>query len=499
MKIFLFFIAAFIPISVFAESVTIEQAIKRIVKNNIHVLKMKYEYQRSDSDEKKSKSKYSYKAIAEASIKESKLPFNRANFFSGTKSQTNRYAAGIETMFESGTYFRVEASSTRFDSNAFEGDMYASSGFQSLGIPPLYTGQIKALISQDLLKNSFGYAERKQNEILQNKSEMTKNEISARISGLIVESLISFWNYTIAKESLHSYERLHENTKRIRNLYVRKQQIGLAESFEINNWNALLTQAESRMEEARLNLTKAELALKRDLNLAANEDIPDVELLQELNFQPDPQKDLDYAYKHRADYLNILKLKNIAALRVKIAQNAALPEAKLSASVSSQGQTIVSPGENFSDSNHGVTSGKYKEYGAQLSIKYPLFDPGVKADKKDAEIFSRQILLDEERVRREVHDDVNQQIETLLVSQKIYKNTILAEAETRKYYNGIYSKFSRGKYDALTIKNSLDSLIQSELRTIQTKINFNINLMRYHISKNSINENFGINPNEFNS
>lgn len=53
-------------------------------------------------------------------------------------------------------------------------------------------------------------------------------------------------------------------------------------------------------------------------------------------------------------------------------------------------------------------------------------------------------------------------------------------------------RFRQGRYTAVNVKNALDSLANTELAVTQAKINFNINLVRYELAKNSLFEKYGL-------
>jgi hypothetical protein len=50
-----------------------------------------------------------------------------------------------------------------------------------------------------------------------------------------------------------------------------------------------------------------------------------------------------------------------------------------------------------------------------------------------------------------------------------------------------------GRFNALAVKNALDTYVQNQLQEIQARINYNINLMRYDLSKNALLDKFEIN------
>ncbi|TGK01044.1 TolC family protein [Leptospira semungkisensis] len=474
---------------------TTEETVKRALDSNFKLQNLRYELAKSDSNYLKSESQYSWRLVADGSFRQSILPFNQNNVFTGTKISNDTIKGGIEkTIRATGTYFKLEAGNTRFDSNAFEDKSNPlSAGFAGLALPPLYTGFITATISQDLLKNSFGYKGKNQEKILDNQAQMAKNQVSLQISEAIVGSLVDFWDYSVKLQSLKTYRKLQENVKDIRNLTIRKQGLGLSEGFEVNQWNALLAQADSQLETATVQKEESKRKLARTLKLESDTDLSEeTDLLEEIPEKPNFTKDLEVAYKKRTDYVNAVKEKEIAELLLKNAKNDQLPTLTLSGSASSQAQTITTPEKNYTDSGDGVTSLKYKDYNGKVAFSYPLFDKGVYAGRRDSEVTLRQASLKEIELRNEVRDDLKGRIDSLEASYKIYKNSIVTESETQNYYNGVLRSFRQGRADAVAVKNALDTLVRDQLSLTQARVNFNIDLMRYYIAKNTLLERFNL-------
>ncbi|MCC5814360.1 MAG: TolC family protein [Leptospira sp.] len=473
---------------------SIEDAIRRALENDPKILRKKLELANASRDEMKNQGKYSWRVVAGASIDQKKNPFNQSTILSGTKTQTNEYNAGIEKLFSTGTYFKADVGTTRFDSNAFEDQFRTPPGFGALGIRPLFTGSVSVTIAQDLLKNSFGYNERKTEKILENNTEILKEQIEQELSELIVTSLVDYWDFSVKDGTVETFERLLASTKDIRNLTIRKRGLGLSESFEVNQWNALLAQAESQLKTAIVERDEAKRKLIRSLRLPDDTEFSKVTpLVEELPKTINYEKDLEYAYNHRADFRNMARKKENAELAKKIANNEALPSLKVSGSYGYQAQNLVSPQQNFSDPNQGITSQKYPIQQGALEFSYPIADKGVKAGIRDAEIQKRQANLEGEDLTRAVADDVKTRIDILKASFSIFQNAMITERESQRYYNGVLRSFRQGRFNAVTVKNALDAYIQDQLNLTRTKIDYNINLHRYYVSKNSLFEEYQIN------
>ncbi len=473
---------------------SIKEAIQRAIEFSPEVKNTSFELVKTDSGFLKSESKYSWRLIGGVDSQKSVLPDNQLNFFTGTKTSTDKISGGIEKVFNTGTYFKTELSSTRFDSNAFE-DQFKNigSGFSGLALPPLYTGAVTVTLSQDILKNTFGVQDRNFQKILKNQSEIGKLDLSFKLSTVIVDTLVTYWTSIISESAVKTYEQLLKNTKEVRDLTKQKANLGLAENFEINQWNALYSQTENQLQKAKLEHDENRRKLIRILNLPQDSDFGDitdlrVDLPSEINYE----RDLEYAFLHRNDWKGMAYKKEIAILTRENAKDNALPSVKLTASRSAKSQTIISPQHNFSNYENGIPSTKYYDATANLKVSYPLGDKGIKAELRDAEILNAQVKIQEDEMYKEITDDVRNKYEQVVVGHKILENAIQTTKQSEAYYKGIYNSFRLGRFNAVAVKNALDTYTQNQLQEIQAKINYNINLMRYDLAKNALLDRFEI-------
>jgi outer membrane protein TolC len=480
---------------------TIKEIVQRSIEFNPTVRNARYDLAKYDSNTMKAESKYSWKIIGGADINQGKLPFNQNNIFSGTRTQTNNYSLGTEKIFKTGTYFKVEASTRRFDSNAFENRFTTPGGFSAFGIPPLYTGAITATLSQDLVKNSFGLlgnVDKNNSEILKNQAEINKQELSIKLSNAIVQSLVDYWSYSIADSSVKTYEQLLKNTKNIRDLTKQKTSLGLSETFEINQWNALYSQTENLLEKAKLDKEESRRKIIRTLNLTDDSDVGETkDLIETLPSELDYNKDLLYAFQNRGDWINLKKKEIIAEKAMANAKTGALPSFVVSGSYAYTGQNVLGPGDNFTNDLNGIPSFKYHNLNANAKLNYPINDPGVKVDLRDAEILNRQVAFLREDLKKEIEDDIRSRIDAVVVGHKILQNAIKTKKDSESYYNGLLNSFRSGRFTAVAVKNALDTLVQNELSEIQAKINYNINLLRYEVAKNSLLKKYEIDINKY--
>lgn len=473
---------------------SITQAIEQVIENNTIVQNAKLEIVKADSPEWKNESKYSWKALASIQSSKQLFPDNRNNIFAGTIRSQDRISAGIEKQFKTGTYFKTEISTIRYDVNAFENPNSQTTGFSSLlAAPPMYTGALSATLSQELLKYGFGKNEADKEKLLKNQTLLLRENYINILTQLVVKILVDYWSLSIVDSRIATYEKVSKTTEEIRRLTLRKTGLGLSEGFEVNQWNQAYLRTQSLLEKAKVDRIEAERNLVRILNVDAGSSIEGVtDLSETLPTEINLKADKEYALSRRTDYLILKREREIAKLALNTALAEDDPSLLATFSYSSIGQNFNSPQDNFIARQRGITSFNHPQILAELKMSYPLWDLGIKAGIRDAETNLKINEMKIQNLEQEITQEIDNRHEALIASHALLKDLMKTRKETEIFYNGLIERFRQGRYTAVNVKNALDSLANVELAVTQAKINFNINLVRYELAKNSLFEKYGL-------
>ncbi|EQA62013.1 TolC family protein [Leptospira alexanderi] len=476
---------------------TLKDAVNHVLEKNITIQNAKMEYVKADGGELKNESQFTWNLIGGITIFKTTLPNNRNNIFLGTKQSQDKLSVGIEKNFKTGTYVKLEASTTRFDSSAFEDPRTTPSSLAILAIPPQYTSALTITLSQEILKYSFGKTQKEKEAILRQNTVIKREELIYILSQLVVQTLIQYWSLNIYDSNVKTLQDLESNTRNIRDLTTRKRNLGLSEGFEVNLWNSILSQTAGNLEKAKVSRKEAERNLIRILNADPSSKVEGVTDLQE-NVPVDfnVEKDYIYALEHRTDLKNLRKQREIAELNLKIKEAEDMPSLKLSGAYSTRGQNIVSPQQNVMDTNRGIASFKYPEAYAAFQFSYPLWDKGIKADIRNAKLDVENLEKKEAELKLSIKEELENRYATILAGKDILEGAKKRREEANKFYRGLSERFRQGRFTAVAVKTALDNVIQSELQVTQAKIQLNIDILRYELAKNHIFEKFGVNVND---
>src|SRR6185295_11164079 len=116
------------------------------------------------------------------------------------------------------------------------------------------------------------------------------------------------------------------STRNIRDITIGKTNLGLAEAFEVNQWNALTAQAETQVAGAQLDRNSKRRELLRTLNLDPALQLNGAgELSDRLPVDLDQDRDIALAKKNRPDLRSLRLQMESAQLASDVADNALRP------------------------------------------------------------------------------------------------------------------------------------------------------------------------------
>ncbi|MFA5519848.1 MAG: hypothetical protein WDA74_11395, partial [Spirochaetota bacterium] len=217
-------------------TVTLAQAIKIAIDQNQDILMGKYDVAMTDSDAERYKTKYSPYLSAEAGLGAYKYP-GMTQQTTGEKKRSADFSASIAKMFSSGTTVAAGIQKT-----------YSNTKWNTPGIPKKsYNPVIFATVQQELLKNGFGYTDRKEQQLLDNAAIMQRDAIIYNLSLVVVGVIVDYWDVIVNKTQMDNARLMLQETRRVRDIISANVRLGLAERFELNLWNSLVASSEAML------------------------------------------------------------------------------------------------------------------------------------------------------------------------------------------------------------------------------------------------------------
>ncbi len=451
------------------------RVVNYLLGNNYDVKQALLDYKKTSSNLRRYQGKYDYLLHAGGNYSATESSSD-ANPRASSKRYSNLSGkVGVSKKFSSGTTLSGE----------FNSSMPSYEEMKQTGKDlDLYQTGFSIQLSQELMKNSFGVNDRREEQKLFNRKLAERNNIRRRLAGLIVDALIAYWNIAVAEENLTTRKISLNSTANIRSVLRKKIPLGLAEREEVSHWSYKVLDAKNNMDRAEKFLFDSKLAMRRVLNLSSQ-----AKLLMGKTFRKNSpaislQTALKDAFLNRSELQNKrLELKNVG-LDYEIAQNRSLPSLIVKGAYGST---------SYDTENLGNTLGEHNpEYSLGFEFTYPLNGRTSEANLRDARIAKRYLVLDLKKVETEIRDDVISKVKQCEVDYNIYVRAKKARSYARNYYNLVYKKFKRGRYSTLELKMALDSYIQSRQVALKSLVDYNISLLRRDLARNVVFKNYGI-------
>jgi outer membrane protein TolC len=474
---------------------TISQAIDMVLENNLTVQNAKMEIAKSDSEEFKTRSKHTLKWVLGSTISQQKLPLNQNNFFSGTKIQLTRFSAGLEKYLESGTTFKLEAFSQRFDSNALENSLTTPASFSVLAIPPLYTSGFSTSVQQELLKNYFGEQDRNLRIISKKTTVIKREEWIPILSRLVTKILADYWNLSFFAKREEVLEKLIKNFQYIEKITNSKVKLGLSESYELNQIHTNLIRLESQLMNLKIEHSVAERDLKRILNVDTTSSIEGVTNLDtQVEIKSSLKEDVEFALQNRVDYLILKKQKEIIELNLANGILDDTPSVKASLNYTTLSQNLTSSTQDWLRTQSSFWSFAFPQISADVKLSYPLWDLEIKTKIRDLESQKVEVDLAIQKMEEQIEQEIADARDEIQATTNLLKNAQTQREEYQKFYNSVLTRYEQGRLNSTELKRALDALSQSDLVESQVIFQLNIQKLKYDLARNYVFQRYGINP-----
>lgn len=474
------------------KKITLGGAITMVLEQNRDTLTGSYDVAMTDSSYRKYQKKYSPFIDLKGGTRYQENPEAMGWSTVGRDQRAWDISAEISKLFQSGTKLsagiRHEYNKTSFKPIVIPG----MGEIPPFGDPEYHRPIMFIRLQQELLKNFFGYSERRQQEILRNAGTMQREALIHQLSGLVVEAVVDYWTVIVTISALDNAALQLRETKKVRNIIAQNVRLGLAERFDLNYYNTLVAGAEARATSVRQQYRDAVRKLLSTLNLDEDIDLSGNAILSSKLLEINETEALNSAYAKRADYRNsLLNLRN-AKLELEIYENEALPFLSAEFNWSSMGQM-----DEINDAYADTSSAKYPAWEARVKVTYPLDDSEQKTNARNARFKLEQAKLQLDKYKRLVRDEIFSKTEHIKTNFALYQKAEEARIQAETYYRRLLASLRRGRFTAAVVKNGLDAMVESRQRELETLIQYNVSLLQLDVSKNELFERYNIDVNKY--
>ncbi len=469
------------------QTYTIGDAVRTAIERNSDVLSGKYDLAMAFSDYESYDAKYSpwLQGSIGASSKKYQPLLQEENGDS-QKSVNGAFSAGKS--FSTGTGLFAGLTHSWTDTH-FPGPDASSAekGSYKYNTPCIYAG-----LEQELLKNCFGYNDRRTKDILKKSAEIRKEQTVYGLSQIVVGVILQYWQVMLARTELDNANLMLQETKKVRSIIAENVRLGITEQYQLNYWNSILTGSEASSAMALQTYRDSLRNLLRILNIDDIDVDSEIKgktstILSGRKIEVNMDEALETAYKYRVDYQSAVKGMEIADLQYEIAANSALPSLKGSVKASTT-DSNEKAGTAYSHS----ASLKYPSIEGQLAMTYVLDDKDQKIQQRNARWQKEQAKITLTKAKRAVKDDIASRAEGLDTTYSLYQKSKEQRIQSEIYYSKILTNLRQGRFSATTVREALSNLVSSRNQELEFLINYNASVLQFQVAQNTLFKNYGI-------
>lgn len=461
---------------------TLEDAIRIVLENNLTLQAAKYDVLMSDTAARKLEKKYAPVLLAEGQH----LSFSEAPFASNSRGYQHNAVLGISKLFATGTNvgggYRFQELHNEAGTTSFGGFSFPTPAQTSV-----FHGYF-INFQQELLRNAFGYADRRMDAIARKQAENQRAQTINLLSALVVQALADYWQVTIQKSALENARLEEKSNRQVRAIVARNVQLGLGESYELNNYNARVANAAAKVSMTEQSLRNAIRKLLRTVNMPPDTKVEGITNLVDTLPELNPDKAVAAAFAKRVDFRNAKADVEIAEMQRELYDNLALPSLSAYFNLVSQGtnQFIMFPG--FPSA--GALQSPQWQVGVRAS--YPLWDEEIKVNQRNAGMQLAQARIRLKNLEQEIRDEVLTRLEQVKLSYEIFQTSRTSRREAEAFYNKMLARSRSGKLNFQLVGQALENMVANRQRELEALVNYNIALLQFDLAKNEIFERYKV-------
>ena len=315
----------------------------------------------------------------------------RSSVFAGTLSEEILIEAGLKKELPMGTEVEVSWLSDRDETDTI-----------FVSVNPVYNTRAQVTIKQPLLKNAFGFIDRKRLEQVEIDVKRFNFQTLKKIEDFVFETRRVFWRARAAYQVLAIQKKGLKDAWLFYKITQEKVKLGLLENPDLLASKANLKRREIQILVAANAAKDRENALKTLLSLPL-----EGRLRLESATRPEPpEADYDSLLQHglafRYDKRQALLEAKLQGLSVKITQSDLWPEVDLEATGAISGLD-----REYREASREAWDTEFPTYSVGLVVDFPLENRDARGKHNQAKLDHRRVLLEIEQLDENIQKEVD--------------------------------------------------------------------------------------------
>ncbi len=312
----------------------------------------------------------------------------------GTERFTTNYELSATKKIPAGTEITVDYSNTR----DWTDSPYVTNN-------PLHTSELSFTLEQPVLKNLFGYIDRRDVKLSKIEADQAGLKALSRIEDSVADIEKSYWNLVFTYQNVALREGLLKEAQKLYGIFKEHLKVGFVETGELYETEANVRIRKTELAIAENNLKDASNRLKLLLNEEDDFLILPRNKLAHLEKRADLAESLNDAFIANRDYQVEKKTLTSKKIKLKMKKNSLWPEVDLVGTFALNG-IDRKPGKAAGR----VTTDKHPYYYAGVEFSIPFENREARGEYRKAKLEKEKAILELLQVEKNVINDVDEKV-----------------------------------------------------------------------------------------
>jgi len=312
----------------------------------------------------------------------------------GEKILTTDYEFDFSKKLPTGTEIDIEY----FDERTWSDSPFATAN-------PLHEASLSVTLTQPVLKNFFGYVDRR--NVILSKIEANIADVKAkgRIEDAIADIEKAYWRLAFSYANVALQRELYKQAKGLYDIYKDHLEIGFIEDTDLYETEANMRTRKTALLISENQLITASNKLKLLLNEDGNFLIVPKENLSAIAGKVDLLQSLSQAFASNRDYRIKKKELESSKVELKMKENSLWPEVDLVGTLAVNGIA-----RKFETATGKLTTNKFPYYYGGVEVSFPLENREARSERNKAALEKEKAVLEIIQVEKYIATTIDEKV-----------------------------------------------------------------------------------------
>jgi outer membrane protein TolC len=374
---------------------------------------------------------------------------------------------------------------------------------------PSFASSLQIALTQPLLRDRGGLAERGPVLAARQGAEASKEDLAAQLATIVESTILAYWDAVLAVEGVELRRKSLELAESTRGKNRRLLEMGAIAPLEIHRSESDVASRSLDLLAAQLDARRRLDVLKRTTGLDANPKTAglEIEVVDRPEVGEAPSVDADAALAQaqasRPELRALERRVDADETQVRVAHDAARPALDLRAAYTAQGVAGTqfdlhqTPAAVLSRTQLGhafdqVFGRQFPVWEVGISLSLPIVNRAARAAVAQAQVARERDQLARAELQRQIALDVRSAVDQVTYARQAIDITTTVLEHSRKTVEAEQRKYELGTSELFVVLDAQSRLAQAELSVLSAKVSYQTALTRLDLVTGRLLERQGV-------